>query len=1052
MRSDIDPNIIEKTSNQLQIDANNSAPKLSLIISRKEMFLDDFSFTERRRVRRTTLNSLSDVGIAICHPKLGKEDESIWITYIKNDKVYLRHSYISGDVSDIDWDEFDIGAPNGKKCDVAFIANPSTNRQGITEYVTTKRPWVFFIDGGVIKYIDTADTTHAVHTLFSLSAIDFSVRQTPLGLGVFYVKSSSNTEVNYRIYNKITGTWSNEYEVDDSMDNAITGLSTFNIPDGFGVQAYSNGKLYRIVSDDELTFDEWFEVADANGTGAIVEYPDGQREAFFDAAVAGATGEAGGFCYSKGNEGWFFNASNQLYDKHYAMIDFDHTNQGTIYFTTLLHGSQYDIVYFIRYVYSKDVSNYTSNVKKILQTDNPITQINADLKNVSDSLYTSNGTIFAPSSKMRLGVSYGDSEIVDLGIGYIDQVTFTHGDEIVTISGRNKTGVFLRDQNFEKDTEFVDTPSLIVEQIMDIFGIDDYDCDISANGTFEEPNLITLLVEAKTTGLQALEILNDLLTNDSAGKKWDFEELPSGKIIIGYDEFRSTYIAKSNYVFNGHRDVFAKTVDRSIDGVYTKVRCTGTTTKGKEISYTYSITNFRFWNAGENRIYHAPHVDGISKSELKKYAKALAKQLKYIGRIITYRMNLKPQLVIGDVARITYGQEEGEDEKIGSITEINHILGEKGYFTEFTVTSGGNITDVSPTKVYIADKSATGTNRKRRVSDYIGKGNGGTTLISSTTVNGGNIELVETARNFGFRFLDEPTKVSGEYDPENNAIKLKWTDPDDISTFEPDTCTWAGTVVVRNDNGAPRHKWDGVLIVDSTTKDAYKNTWLVDDTDIKKGTVYYYGIFPYHVDANHLDSDGNPKKHYRWTKVISVIAGADLEPAVITGVAMDGVNATVTFNIPALANGNYDSITLVAKKDGTPLDDTDGRRVALNPTDRSAVVGSLEELSNYYFVIFSKDDQGNTAVSEPVGPVRTGEIPAIFKEEVVVEKKIGDDEYQVVLTATGKWGTEDVVTEGFEVLTSESAGLTESQAVEGFEESYAENNWINEAQDAEVQI
>ena len=112
---------------------------------------------------------------------------------------------------------------------------------------------------------------------------------------------------------------------------------------------------------------------------------------------------------------------------------------------------------------------------------------------------------------------------------------------------------------------------------------------------------------------------------DTAGKKWSFEELPDGKIVVGYDEFRSEFIAKSNYTFNGHHDVFAKTVDRSIDGVYTKVRCTGTTVKGKDISYTYSVTNFRFWDVGENRIYHAPHVDGITKTELKKYAKALAK-------------------------------------------------------------------------------------------------------------------------------------------------------------------------------------------------------------------------------------------------------------------------------------------------------------------------------------------------------------------------------------------------------------------------------------------
>lgn len=983
MRTDIDPSIIGKTSNQLQIDTNNSAPKLSLVISRKEMFLDDFSFTERRRVRRTTLNTLSDVGIAVCHPKLNKEDESIWITYIKNDKVYLRYSSISGDVSDIDWDEFNIGAPNGKKCDVAFVASEMENRHGIIEYVTAKKPLVFFIDEFIVKYIDTADPTKTVHRLSTLTAMDFSVRQTPLGLGIFYVKLTSPTEVNYRIYNRIDNTWSEEHTVDDSMSSAIEALSTFNTLDGFGVQAYSNGKLYRIVSDDELVFGEWFEVADANGTGAIVEYSDGQREAFFDADVAEATGDNGGFCYSKGNNNWFFNASNQLYGKHYAVIDFDHTNRGTVYFTTLLHGSQYDIVYFIRYMYSKDVSSYVSNVEKILQVDNPITQINASLKNINDSLYTSNSTIFAPSSMMRLGVSYGSSEIVDLGLGYIDQVTFTHGDDIVSISGRNKTGVYLRDQTFEEDTEFVDTPTQLILQIMEIFGVEDFDWDDSADGTFENPNRITLAVEAKTTGMQALETLNDLLSDASAGKKWDFEELPSGKIIIGYDEFRSTYVAKGNYVFNGYRDVFAKTVDRSIDGVYTKVKCTGTTPKGKDISYTYNVTNFRFWDVGENRIYFAPHVEGITKTELKKYAKALAKQLKYIGRIITYRMNLKPQLVIGDVARITYGQDEDEDERIGSITEIKHILGTSGYFTEFTVTSGGNITDVSPTTVYVADKSAKGTNRKKRVSDYLGGKGGGTTNITATTINGDSINLPEIARNFGFRFLDEPTGVDAIYDSANNVIKIKWTDPSDIDTFAPVPVEWAGTVVVRNENGAPLHKWDGLVVVDETVRNTYKTSHFIDNTDIKKGTIYYYAIMPYHIA---LDDANHPIKYYRWTKTISVTAGKDIEPPVIRGLALfNRINVTVTFTIPPLASGSYSNITLVAKKGGTPFDVTDGEKiVTLNESDTTVTIMNLDELSKYYFVIFVEDDQNNVASSDPkdINTEAKPPAPKLFKETI----------------------------------------------------------------------
>ena len=97
-------------------------------------------------------------------------------------------------------------------------------------------------------------------------------------------------------------------------------------------------------------------------------------------------------------------------------------------------------------------------------------------------------------------------------------------------------------------------------------------------------------------------------------------------------------------------------------------------------------------------------------------------------------------------------------------------------------------------------------------------------------------------------------------------VRLKWTDPPDISTTEPITCEWSGTVVVRKEGSAPLHRWDGTLIVDSTTRNEYSSDALID-TDVVSGKTYYYGIFPYHVE---LDEDNNLIKYYRYTKVVSI--------------------------------------------------------------------------------------------------------------------------------------------------------------------------------------
>ena len=123
-------------------------------------------------------------------------------------------------------------------------------------------------------------------------------------------------------------------------------------------------------------------------------------------------------------------------------------------------------------------------------------------------------------------------------------------------------------------------------------------------------------------------------------------------------------------------------------------------------------------------------------------------------------------------------------------------------------------------------------------------------------------DFVETIRNIGFRLLDEPTNVSAEYNENTGNVEITWTDPDDISTNEPVPCAWAGTVVVRKEDSAPRHRWDGELIVDSTTKDEYSSTALEDST-VQGEKNYFYGIFPYHAASGSI-------KHYRYTKSVMV--------------------------------------------------------------------------------------------------------------------------------------------------------------------------------------
>lgn len=212
----------------------------------------------------------------------------------------------------------------------------------------------------------------------------------------------------------------------------------------------------------------------------------------------------------------------------------------------------------------------------------------------------------------------------------------------------------------------------------------------------------------------------------------------------------------------------------------------------------------------------------------------------------------------------------------------------------------------------------------------------------------------EIIRNIGYRVLDEPSDVECKYDDGNMNVKFKWTDPADISTTEPEDCTWAGTIVVRKVGSRPIHEWDGTVIVDSTTRDAYKNTYLVDNT-IEEDKQYYYGIFPYHYK--------NGKRWTRFTKVISVNTSKFIDAPTIYSAILDedtGIT-TVTYSVPA---GTYDFIKLVYKNNGIPTDENDGTAIDILQSSTTQTINGLS--GTVWFCIFT-----DKTSSDPV-ELRTG--------------------------------------------------------------------------------
>ena len=77
-----------------------------------------------------------------------------------------------------------------------------------------------------------------------------------------------------------------------------------------------------------------------------------------------------------------------------------------------------------------------------------------------------------------------------------------------------------------------------------------------------------------------------------------------------------------------------------------------------------------------------------------------------------------------------------------------------------------------------------------------------------------------------------------------NGVALQWTDPSDIMSNNQIIARWGKTIVVRKKDSAPQDVTDGTVVVQSTIKDAYKQTPYIDTT-AQIGNFYYYRFFIY---------------------------------------------------------------------------------------------------------------------------------------------------------------------------------------------------------------
>lgn len=209
---------------------------------------------------------------------------------------------------------------------------------------------------------------------------------------------------------------------------------------------------------------------------------------------------------------------------------------------------------------------------------------------------------------------------------------------------------------------------------------------------------------------------------------------------------------------------------------------------------------------------------------------------------------------------------------------------------------------------------------------------------------------------------------------------VSWTDPSDVVIDGYTLASWGGTKLVIKTGSYPTSARDGIVKVDSKTRNQYSSTGYVV-TGLENNVTYYGALFPYSNEGYTNTAEAN-----RFT----ITPGA-IYPSAATNIAVSenasNLTLTCTFDLPSDAT----KATVVMKKGSIPANSTDGTVVS-NITTGTATFSGIVKDTVYYFRVFTYNAKNRETAAEAV----TGKIDSV---EIVTFENGTDDQIAAMLEA-----------------------------------------------------
>ena len=330
----------------------------------------------------------------------------------------------------------------------------------------------------------------------------------------------------------------------------------------------------------------------------------------------------------------------------------------------------------IKHSMDTSISSFT------LSLDNPLNENPEYQGNVAISEESS---LLSPGSKVEFELVMGDSEPFPMGVFYVDRSNFSILSETVSVDGRNIIGKALGDQSFDEENSY---PYMVLhETLKDIL----FRANISSDEMLVE-NTSTYAGYQFDENMSYLEGIMEIL---KALDGWQVKELVDGTVVIGSSNYAG-FTRNTTYTFHRGKDIFTRSIVRDDQEAYRRV-CVHN--QDFSVKVYRDVETYSGWNLQANKTLYVNVPEGTTAIDAQNYANQIALSLQYVGKIESFTGPFRPQLILGDEAVIV--SDKGSY-NLGLITEITHRFGKDGFYTDFTVDSGGRL-------------------GKGRLSDYIGK-------------------------------------------------------------------------------------------------------------------------------------------------------------------------------------------------------------------------------------------------------------------------------------------------------------------------------------------